>query len=58
MGSLHGLPVSVKEMFGMKDLRQAAGYCAWWENIASADAHILSILWKAGAVFHARTTEP
>jgi amidase len=42
----------------MKDLRLSAGYCAWWDNIASADAHVLKILWDAGAIFYARTTEP
>lgn len=58
IGPLHGLPISVKEMLGISGLRHAAGYCAWWNQVASADAHVLSILWEAGAVFHARTTEP
>jgi len=42
----------------MKGLRLTAGYCAWWGHIASDDAHVLKILWDAGAVFYARTTEP
>lgn len=42
----------------MKGLRLSAGYCAWWDNIAPDDAHVLKILWNAGAVFYARTTEP
>ena len=60
IGALHGLPVSVKEMLGMKGLRQTAGYCDWWEQnkIASEDAHVLKILTDAGAIFYARTTEP
>ncbi|KAK5046940.1 hypothetical protein LTR84_007294 [Exophiala bonariae] len=58
IGPLHGLPISVKEHLGMKSLRLHAGYSAWWDNIASDDAHVLKILWNAGAVFYVRTTEP
>lgn len=58
IGPMHGLPISVKEHLGMKGLRLSAGYCAWWDNIASEDAHVLKILWNAGAVFYVRTTEP
>lgn len=58
MGALHGLPISVKEMIGMKDLGLNAGYVAWWSRVATEDAHVLKILWDAGAVFYARTTQP
>ena len=58
IGPLHGLPISVKEMIGMKDLGLNAGYVAWWGKTAMEDAHVLQILWNAGAVFHARTTQP
>ena len=42
----------------MKGLKLCAGYVAWWGKTAEEDAHLLKILWRAGAVFHARTTEP
>lgn len=42
----------------MKGLGLNAGYVAWYDKVAEEDAHILHILWEAGAVFHARTTEP
>ncbi|CZR53876.1 related to vitamin D3 hydroxylase-associated protein [Phialocephala subalpina] len=58
IGPLHGLPISVKEMIGMKDLGLNAGYVAWWGKTASENAHVLDILWNAGAVFHARTSQP
>jgi amidase len=58
IGPLHGLPISVKEMIGMKGLGLNAGYVAWWGKTASEDAHVLQILWNAGAVFYARTTQP
>lgn len=49
----------------MKGLNLCAANVAWWSDsrsssvhIASEDAYVLQILWRAGAVFHARTTEP
>jgi amidase len=35
-----------------------AGYIAWWNNIAPADALLVEILERAGAIVHVRTTEP
>lgn len=58
IGPLHGLPISVKEHIGMKGLDNNAGFCAWVGNIAPDDALILKMLWKAGAVFYVRTTQP
>ena len=42
----------------MEGLGLNAGYVAWWDKVAEEDAHVLQILWRAGAVFHARTTQP
>jgi hypothetical protein len=42
----------------MKGLGLNAGYVAWWGKTATQDAHVLQILWNAGAVFYARTTQP
>ena len=58
IGPLHGLPISVKEHIGMKDLDLNAGFVAWVGNIAPDDAILLKLLWNAGCVFYARTTEP
>ncbi|KAK4545429.1 hypothetical protein LTR36_002779 [Oleoguttula mirabilis] len=58
LGPLHGLPISVKEMVGMKGLDLNAGFVAWVGRLAPDDATILKLLWHAGCVFHARTTEP
>ncbi|KAK5136264.1 hypothetical protein LTR08_003871 [Meristemomyces frigidus] len=58
LGALHGLPISVKEHVGMKDLDLNAGFVSWVGRVAPDDALILKLLWKAGAVFYARTTEP
>ncbi|KAB8337251.1 hypothetical protein FH972_021553 [Carpinus fangiana] len=58
MGPLHGLPISVKEMVGMKGLDLNAGFCGWWGTVAEEDAWLLDSLWDAGCVFYARTTQP
>ena len=42
----------------MRGLGLNAGYVAWWDHVPSEDAHVLQILWRAGAIFYARTTEP
>jgi len=54
----HGLPISVKEMIGMKDLGLNACYVAWRGKTADEDAHVLQIFWDVGAVFFARTQPP
>ncbi|KAK7708812.1 hypothetical protein SLS57_008873 [Botryosphaeria dothidea] len=57
IGPLHGLPVSVKEHMAMGGCTTNAGFCAWSDHRAP-QALILDILWAAGAVFYARTTQP
>ena len=58
IGPLHGLPISVKEHVGMKDLGLNAGFVSWWDHKGEDDALVLKILWNAGCVFYARTTQP
>ena len=58
IGPLHGLPISVKEHIGMKGLGLNAGFVSWWDHKGEDDALVLKILWNAGCVFHARTTQP
>lgn len=42
----------------MGGLDTNAGFVSWVGKVGAEDALILQILWNAGAVFHARTTEP
>ncbi|KAK3202087.1 hypothetical protein GRF29_161g85268 [Pseudopithomyces chartarum] len=58
IGPLHGLPISVKEHIGFEGLRCTTGYVSHWDNIAKEDSHLVTILRRAGAVFHCRTTIP
>ncbi|KAI4122642.1 MAG: hypothetical protein LQ338_005690 [Usnochroma carphineum] len=58
IGPLHGLPISVKEHIGMKGKGLNAGFVSWWDRKGADDANVLKILWQAGCVFYARTTQP
>ncbi|BAE65447.1 amidase signature domain-containing protein [Aspergillus flavus] len=58
VGPLHGVPISVKEHIGIKNLTCNGGYVAWVNDIAPEDALILQCLHKAGAIFHVRTNQP
>lgn len=42
----------------MKDLGLNAGSVGWWDKKSKNDALVLKILWDAGCVFYARTTQP
>ncbi|KAM7202218.1 acetamidase [Rhypophila sp. PSN 637] len=57
-GPLHGIPISVKSHVGIQNMRMPAGYIAWWNKLSTQDALVVQILERAGAVIHARTTEP
>ncbi|KAF7944585.1 uncharacterized protein EAE97_005218 [Botrytis byssoidea] len=58
IGPLHGLPISVKEHIGMKDLDNTCGLVGWVGRKNHDDANILKILLAAGAVLYVRTNEP
>ena len=60
IGPLHGLPISVKELVGMKSLIASSAFVGWYDeaHVVDEDAFMLRILEEAGAVFHVRTTEP
>ncbi|EPS43680.1 hypothetical protein H072_2341 [Dactylellina haptotyla CBS 200.50] len=58
IGPFHGLPVSLKEHVGIKGLDLNGGYSSNVGNISPIDNKLVEILRNAGAVFHARTTEP
>ncbi len=42
----------------MKGKGLNAGFVSWWSHKGADDANVLKILWRAGCVFYARTTEP
>lgn len=48
----------MKEHVEFKGLEINIGFVSWWGRKGEDDAHILKILWGAGCIFYARTTEP
>ncbi|KAF3909051.1 Acetamidase [Orbilia brochopaga] len=58
IGPFHGLPISVKEHIGIKGLDLNGGFCSNVGRIAQEDNDLVRILVEAGAIVHARTTEP
>ncbi|CZR69026.1 related to general amidase [Phialocephala subalpina] len=57
-GPLHGLPISIKEHHGMKDALTNGGFVAWIGSEQVGPCSVQEVLWEAGAVFYARTTQP
>ncbi|KAH8113206.1 general amidase [Phellopilus nigrolimitatus] len=58
MGALHGLPISLKDQFSMKDLETTIGFVYGIGNLAKSDATLVKILYEAGAVPFVRTNVP
>lgn len=58
IGPLHGLPVSIKEHLPMKGRTVNCGFVAWWGRISESTFSGTEVLYKAGAVLYARTTQP
>lgn len=58
VGPFHGLPVSVKEHHGMEGCTTNGSYVAWVGKPHVGRCTTNDILFKAGAVFYARTTQP
>lgn len=58
IGPLHGLPISVKEHVAFKSKDINCGFVSRVGTIGHIQSHILELLWNAGCVFYARTTQP
>jgi Asp-tRNA(Asn)/Glu-tRNA(Gln) amidotransferase A subunit family amidase len=59
IGPLHGLPISVKEHLGTKGKNQHAnGSYVAYVGEQHGSTLLLDILWDAGCVYFARTTQP
>jgi amidase len=58
IGSLHGLPVSLKDQFDIKGVEMTMGYASWVGKVSDHDAVAVTLLRQAGAVIHVRTNLP
>ena len=57
-GSLHGLPITVKESFNVAGLPTTWGNPLWKDNIAADNAVVVDRLLDAGAVIYGKTNVP
>lgn len=57
-GPLHGLPISLKDQFRIKDLETSMGYVGWVGKYDTEDSVLVAMLRKAGAVFYVKTSVP
>ncbi|KAH8926192.1 amidase [Atractiella rhizophila] len=58
VGSLHGLPVSVKETCNIKGVETTLGYVGWIGNAAKFNSLLVDILLEQGAVIYCKTNVP
>jgi amidase len=58
LGPLHGLPVSLKDNFNIKDVDTTLGFIAFCNEPQPADAEMVKILREAGAIIHCKTNVP
>lgn len=58
IGMLHGLPVSLKDQFHIKDTELTMGYVGWIGKIAASNSVITDVMLNAGAVLYVRTNIP
>jgi aspartyl-tRNA(Asn)/glutamyl-tRNA(Gln) amidotransferase subunit A len=51
LGALHGIPIGLKDLFDLKDVRTTAGSILLKDNVATEDAFVTKHLREAGAIF-------
>src|SRR5947207_10668727 len=58
LGPLHGVPVSIKDILYVKDVRTTFGSKLYEHNVTREDAPAIERLRRAGAILIGRTTTP
>ena len=54
-GILHGLPVSLKDCYGVKGIPSTAGLVSWLPHVSDKDSSVAKALLDAGAVLYVKT---
>ncbi len=57
-GPLHGVPVTIKDIFDVRGLRNTAGYAPARDNISTTNATVVQRVLDAGAVIVGKTNVP
>lgn len=57
-GPLHGVPVSLKDQFDIKDVELTMGYAAYLGRISPENSALVDLLEANGAIIYVRTNVP
>ena len=57
-GPLHGIPITIKDAYEVKEMRSTGGSPKWKEHIPNKDAVVVDRLRKAGAIVVGKTNVP
>ncbi|XEV04497.1 hypothetical protein FSHL1_009784 [Fusarium sambucinum] len=57
-GPLHGLPIALKDIHGVKGHATTMAWVSLKDNIAQQDSNVVAALRNAGAIFFCKTTMP
>ncbi len=57
-GPLHGVPITIKDIFDVEGLRNTAGYPPAKDNISTSDATVTARMKAAGAIILGKTNVP
>ncbi|KAI0314320.1 amidase signature domain-containing protein [Amylostereum chailletii] len=60
IGPLHGLPISLKDQFRVRDTHTSVGFVAWLDKLETpeSEAYLVKALREAGAVLYVKTNVP
>ncbi|KAI0730357.1 general amidase [Fomitopsis betulina] len=58
LGPLHGLPISLKDMFNVQGIETTNGFASRVGKYAQKDATIVEALYECGAIFYVKTNVP
>ena len=57
-GPLHGVPVSLKDNFGVTGKAGSVGFVGWSTDLATSDSSVVSLLKNLGAIVYVKTNVP
>lgn len=57
-GPLHGLPISLKDNFGIAGKAASVGFVGWAHDLAAEDSSLVVLLKNLGAVAYLKTNVP
>ncbi|KAL4940399.1 amidase signature domain-containing protein [Aspergillus oleicola] len=55
VGILHGLPVSLKDLFAVKGVHATAGLASWIPNVSSEHSSVVTNILAAGGIIYVKT---